>query len=290
MIQTDLLVRRVLSQTILSFAGVGFVGFGAWAGPQGTTIEGTMTASTTLTQVSTYSWGLVESAQFPNQVPFVILTGSSASVGFTITATRSGPVTTQSNTPITGQICLSNTGASSTRGLHLKDQVEQEVSPGVWKKIFGPVTLLVPTEIPAYTTYCFPDLMNIQKSVELDPNSNYRNHAVATIDNFIGYEGMAHSIDIFAPVVITVTQKEVDASAILVDPITCPSGFECTPSGTTLEVHHTMSYPLSVLTVNQSAACGQLLLIADLSTLTPVDSRIPIIAEASIPIYTGTCH
>jgi len=290
MIQTDLWVRRVLSWISLSGLGLGMVGSIAWAGPQGTMIEGTMTASTTVTEVSNYSWSLSETAQFPNQVPFVILAGNSANVGFTITATRSGPEMTQIYAPIKGQICLSNVGSSWTRGLHLKDQLEQEVSPGVWKRIFGPVTLLVPTEIPPQTTFCFPDLLNIQNHVQLDPNTHYRSHAVATIDNFIGFEGMDHSIDLYTPLTINVIQKQVDASATLVDPVTCPSGFECIPSGTTLLIHDTTIMPLSVLTKNHSAKCGQWLEISDLSTLTPTDRPIPITAMVSIPIYTGTCH
>lgn len=277
-------------QTVLLITGVFSLIPRAWAGPQGTTLEGTMDAFTTLTQVSTYSWNLTETAQFPNQVPFVISTNQQANIGFTITATRSGPEISQTQTPILGQTCLTNTGLSWTRGLHLKNQLEQEVSPGVWKKIYGPITHLIPTEIPPQTTFCYPDLLNVQQTIQLDPNAHYRNHGMASIDNYLGFEGMAYTIDIYAPVNIKITQKGVDASAILVDPITCHSGFNCTPSGTTLIVDETTIYPLSVLTLNQSAECGQTVFISDESTLTPVDSQIPLKTKTIIPIYTGTCH
>lgn len=280
-----------MNQTVLMITGVfSLIIPHAWAGPQGTTLEGTMTSSTTLTQVSSYSWSLTETAQFPNQVPFVISTNQSATIGFTITATRSGPEVTQTQAPITGQICLNNTGSSWTRGLHLKNQLEQEVSPGVWKKIFGPVTYLTPTEIPPQTTFCFPELLNIQNTVQIDPNTQYRNHALASIDNYVGFEGMAYSIDIYALLKIQFKQKEIDASATLVDPVICPQGFECTPSGSTLLIYDTTILPLTILTTNQSASCGQLLKISDESSLTPTDRPIPITSKTSIPIYTGTCH
>ncbi|MGK5082609.1 hypothetical protein WDW37_04825 [Bdellovibrionota bacterium FG-1] len=119
----------------------------------------------------------------------------------------------------------------------------------------------------------------------------YRNHAVATIDNFTGFEGTAHSIDIIANVIVTPALVEVDKNASLVDVFTCPAGFTCNPLTTTFPL--TGSYPTTTYTVsltNSSAACGQTLSGLNTATLTPSTNPALPSASATATIYTGTCH
>jgi hypothetical protein len=216
----------------------------------------------------------------------VIPEGQTATAGFTITATRNGPTVTQSNTPITGQICLQNTGLRATQGLYLTDRLEQEVSPGVWNVVAGPITIPTGGELAAGQSQCY----NYNLNYPLNPNNTYRNHAVATIDNYLGYEGMAHSIDILAAVDITVNHTDVDATATIVNPFDCPAGFTCTLSGSSYFVTGTTTIPVSAALTNNTATCGQTLIATNHSILTPSTNPVPISASASISIYTGTCH
>lgn len=258
----------------------------AIAGPQGTTIRGKTSAVTEVTQVNTYQWNLTETTQIPNQVPFVIPQGQSSAIGFTIIATRLGPVVTQTQTPITGEVCISNTGFRWTQGLSLIDQLEQEVSPGVWNPVSGPITIPITREIPPQTTRCYEYRFEDQ----IDPTKNYRNHAIVSIDNQIGFEGVTHSIDLIAPLKVTLNQQNIDSTATVTDPVTCPSGFVCAASGSTILVTGTTVIPLTVVATNQTAKCGQSLVLSDLAILIPSTHPTEITAEASVTIYTGTCH
>ncbi len=257
----------------------------SFAGNQGTTLTGTKTAATTETQTSTYSW-TVQKTLIPRQVPYIIKAGQTVPVDFLVTATRGGPVVTSVNTPVTGQVCLNNTGTQPTVGLFLTDQLEQSTDGGLtWTAYSSPITIPV-VDLGGALSICYPYSFPNQ----LNPLYLYRNHAVASVDNFLGFEGTSHSIDIYATVSVTTIPITVDSTASLVDVFTCPVGFTCTPLITTSTL--TGSMPTTTYTVsltNLAALCGLTLQGTNTATLTPLTTLVPQIASGTATIFTGSC-
>ena len=257
----------------------------AWAGLVGTTLTGSKTSSVVVTQTSSYTWSLQKTLPTPLPSPFTIGLGSSATVNFSIQATQRGPVVTSSLSPVSGQVCVQNTGAIKTQGLYITDQLEQK-SAGVWVKIAGPMVIPVASEISPGQTACFPYQFI---GASLDSTLSYQNHAMVSIDNYAGFEGMSHVIDLYSPVIFSTQFQSVDAAALLSDLITCPAGMTCTPASTsqTLIGSSSLSYPITIQ--NNSVCCGQTWGALNTATLTPTTTQIPQNSSVGLQIFTGTC-
>jgi hypothetical protein len=279
------------------------VGSFAFAGNQGTTITLDKTASTTQTETDTYSWAIQKTLK-PNQVPYVIRSGKTVPVQFLLTANRSGPVKTYANDPVSGQICIHNTGSQPTVGLWLTDQLEQSSDGGAtWTAFAGPTVIPV-TEIAAGASQCYPYSFSntllppcpsgedrVRNRDRVVACAMYRNIATATVDNFSGSEGTAHSVSSTVPVTVNPVLIEVDKTASISDVFTCPVGFSCSPVSSTIPL--TDSYPTSIYEVsmtNESAACGLTVPGLNTATLTPSTNAALPSVSATATIYTGTCH
>lgn len=278
--------RTSRSAALLTMFSLAF-GFSeaAFAGSAGTRITGSKTALSKLTRLEKYSWNLTENLQVPNQVTLVIPQGQSAVVGFNLVATRIGPEVLVSGGSVQGEVCITNTGTTSTQGLRIRDQLEEETSPGVWR-VVQRTTIPVRYELRPGSRRCF----QYEFEFEINSQARYRNKAIATIDNYSGFEGEPRSIVITAPVEIEFTNSTVDASATLSDPFSCPAGFSCQLSGTIQAINDSTTVPFTVLLTNQSANCGQTLIASDTGTLIPSDTRIPVTADAGVTVYTGSCR
>ena len=261
-----------------------FMAGNAAAGPSGTTLTVTKTADSTLTQTNIYSW-TVQKTTPPNQVTYVIPQGQNAPVGFTITATRTGPVTSSSSS-VAGSVCVTNTGSATTEGLHIIDTLEY-LDGATWTPVVGgQVIVPVGAELPpSATPVCFPYEID---GLNLDTNLQYRNLAAVSIDNYNGHEGTSFETDAIVPVAVTPTVVTIGQNAALADQITCPAGFTCTPGTlpTTLSGSDTLSYSLTL--ANTSAACGQTLTLTNTALLTP-DQGSQLSSAASVQVFTGTC-
>lgn len=288
---------------LVILAGGMLIGNAAFAGNQGTTITLDKTASTTQTETDTYSW-MIQKTLKPSQVPYVIRSGKTVPVQFLLTANRSGPIKTYVNDPVSGQICIHNTGSQPTVGLWLTDQLEQSTDGGAtWTAFAGPAVIPV-TELAAGASQCYPYSFS---NTLLPPCPSrggrapgketvascaiYRNIATATVDNFSGSEGTAHSVDATVPVTVNPVLIEVDKTASIADVFTCPVGFSCSPVSSTIPL--TDSYPTSTYEVsmtNNSAACGQTVSGLNTATLTPSTNPALPSVSAAATIYTGTCH
>jgi len=284
-------------------AGGILIGGAAFAGNQGTTITLDKTASTTQTETDTYSW-MIQKTLKPNQVPYVIRSDKTVPLQFLLTANRSGPVKSYVNDPVSGQICIHNTGTHPTVGLWVTDQMEQSTDGGAtWTAFAGPSVIPV-TEIAAGASQCYPYsfsntlLPSCPSGEDRAPHKGrvaacaiYRNIATATVDNFSGFEGTAHSVDSTVPVTVNPVLIEVDKTASIADVFSCPTGFSCSPVSSTIPL--TDSYPTSIYEVsmtNQSAACGQTVSGLNTATLTPSTNPALPSVSAAATIYTGTCH
>ncbi len=256
-----------------------------FAGTQGTTITGNKSSSAIVTQTSSYTWSIQKTLPSPLPSPFTIGLGSSAIVPFVIQATQRGPVITTSMSPVSGQVCVNNTGGSRTQGFYITDQLEQYVN-GVWVKVAGPIVIPVGSELAAGQSSCYAYQFI---GVSLDPLLQYRNHAMASIDNYLGYEGSTHVTDFYSPLSFSTQYQNVDSTAILSDSISCPSGMTCSPASSSqlLTGSSSLSYPITV--TNNSQCCGQTLGASNTATLTPSTNQVSQSSSVSFQIYTGTC-
>lgn len=258
-----------------------------YAGNQGTEFNVQDSATTKQTQTDSYTWSLQKTLK-PSQVPYIIRQGMTVNVEYLLTADRSGPSTVYTNTPVSGQICVNNTGSQPTVGLWMTATLQQSLDGGTtWTNFSGPV--VVPgTEVPGNTNQCFPYQFT---NTLAGPPAQYRTYVTASADNFIGFEGTQHTISATDPVVVIPNLVEIDKTATLVDTFTCPSGFSCTPLQSTIPL--TESYPTTVYAVsltNDSAECGNTVEGLNTAVLTPsTNSALPP-ASASASIYTGTCN
>lgn len=270
-----------LSRFALLFIAM-ILGPHAFAGPTGTTLTATKSAVAKWTKTDTYTWNITKTTP-PNQVPYVIPLGQTQQVTFTVTVTKIGPVSTTWNTPITGEVCVTNTGTSSTSGLYIKDQLENAADSSV---VEGPLVLEVSSELAPSESRCFP----YQFTSVIDPNVQYRNHAIISIDNYLNHEGTNYSIDTFADVLPEVHEVQIDGSATINDHMSCPTGMTCTPPSFTQVVTESTSIPYVLTIKNDSVACGLTLTPVNSAELLPIDHPVPQIATASITLYTGSCH
>lgn len=251
------------------------------AGVAGTTLEVKNQPLALWTQNQTYSWSLVKTI-FPNPVPWVIPLGQSQTASFTITAERTGPVSTSVKTPVTSSICVKNTGTSPTSGLYIRDQIEKTVDSSV---VEGPIVMPVTSEIPPSETRCFSD----EFTALIDPTVSYQNHASISIDNYLDHEGTSFTIESVTQIVPVVTPVDVDATATLTDLLQCPIGFECVPIGFNRVVSGSIAIPWDVRLTNSSATCNQLLIAENTAQLIPSTHPIPQTATAALQIFTGPC-
>lgn len=258
------------------------LGTDVFAGPSGTTLTATKTAVAKWTKTDTYTWNVTKSTP-PNQVPYVIPIGQTQPVTFTVTATKVGPVSTSWNTPLTGDVCVTNTGTTTTSGLYIKDQLENAADSTI---VEGPIVLDVTSELAPSDTRCF----HYEFTGVVDPNIVYRNHAIISVDNYLGHEGTSFSIDAFADVLPEVNVVQVDGSATIKDVFSCPAGMTCTPSSFSQVVTETISIPYVLTIKNDSAACGLTFRPVNSAELIPSDHPVSQTATTSVTIYTGSCH
>jgi len=255
------------------------------AGPSGTSISGSKTAAAVITQTNNYSWTIQKITPTSSPSPYTIGLGSSLAVPFMIHATQNTPIVTSSVGAPVGQICVNNTGASATQGLYISDQLEQNIS-GNWVNIGSPMSIPVMAEISGGQTQCYPYQFT---GISLSPELSYRNHAIASIDNSLGYEGTSSSIDLFAPISFSQVVQNVDATATLTNSANCPSGFNCVSSisNQLLTGSASISAPLAIN--NASVCCGQTFDVVNHAILTPTTTGSVLSSSASVQVFTGVC-
>ena len=254
------------------------------AGPRGTTLTGEKSASVTITEEARYPW-TIEKSMLPGQLPVAIPQGQSATLPFVINVIRGTLVIERTSGSITGEICLTNSGPVGTQGLFLTDQLEENID-GSWVAVGTPVTVPVSGELAPGSTRCHPYTLT---GLELNPAGQYRNHAIASIDNWIDFEGTEHQLHVTQPLQVTVITRTFDETALVSDFFNCPAGFNCSTSSITPLVTGTTTIPYSVTLTNDNLCCGKQFSGENTATIDPVDSHLINSASASISITTGSC-
>jgi hypothetical protein len=282
-----MLTTRTLHTALLGLAAL--TSGSALAGPAGTTIEVTKTAKATWTQINTYNWQISKTPQFPDQVTYVVLPGETVQAGFTIKATRFGPRVEIRNTPISGEICITNTGLRTTQNLYLEDRLEV-LEGGIWTPAHPQFVIPVGAEIAPGASQCFAYSITI----EIDPNKEYRNVATASIDNYLEAEGTNFQVIRAQGVDVTVDVRDINASVTVRDTFTCEAGFECSSMWTDQLISNTETFTYTESVKNVSAPCGETVVMTNTASLDygfgSEPESIPVGGSATATFYTGTCR
>lgn len=261
----------------------------AFAGNQGTTMTANKTANVTQTRTDTYHWNVTKTVKPEQRDRIVIPQGQSTAVDFQVSATRTGPDTAYTNSPISGTITLFS-GDHDTIGLWVTDQLEKSTDGGeTWTTVAGPI-LITSTDIPANSTPTYPYSFDYDLGT---PGAIYRDHLIVMLDNFVGHEGEPWTINYYENVTITPALVEIDKTALLEDVFAFDpaGGFSASKAWSSMPLSD--SLPLQTYTVtltNDSVGCGQTVAGTNTLTLTPsINSALPP-APATVQIYSGTCH
>jgi len=268
---------------------VGLQSPSAHAGPGGTKIVGEKNASATFTRTERYTWE-VEKKTTPNQAPYILEQEESVSIPFTITVRRNGPIIEEDTTAVSGQICVTNTGDLRTRNLRVKDRLELLTETG-WEPVMAYEPVDLGGELEPGETRCVPYAVD-DELIQIDPDLTYRNHAVASIDNYEGFVGTRKSIDIFAPVEIERIEREIDPTANLEDLIQCPEGFTCEFEGGPVGgvISGSVEVPVMIRVTNTNVPCGQTFLLENIAKLTLLTSGEELFSSATVILSTGSCE
>lgn len=281
-----MLTKRSLFIALIALAALNATS--AMAGPAGTTITLTKTASSDWTRIDTYDWTIEKTPQFPDQVTYVVLPGETVQAGFTVKATRSGPSIQTYNTPVAGQICIQNIGSRNTQNLYVVDQLEV-LEGGNWVAAAPQITIPITGEVVAGEEDCY----NYSIPVTIDPTKDYRNRVSASIDNFFGHEGTNWTVEKSENVFVTANFIDVRESVTVRDTFLCSIGFECSSTWTdqTISSSQTFTYVASVK--NVEALCGETFTMTNTASLdfgAGLPAATPVEASATATFYSGTCR
>lgn len=249
-------------------------------GQAGTTLSAKKTAEGYW--IRDYDWEVTKRAGTES---LTIPKGSSATVTFTIEATRGEP---NDVFGVRGEICVTNGGERSTENLTIVDVVQYKLpGPGQFQDLTSETvdTSAKPVLAPG-ETYCYP------YDVEFKPvdGASYRNEARVTITNHSGRLnepfGPAPKADFSLPS----SPEERDETATLTDELDCPTGFSCAPGSAgpwnlTGSATHTLQ-----VTVTNDSACDTTETLKNTATLTEDDSGAERTASAEVELVAPQCE
>jgi|GEM_PF-2270484 len=272
-----------------------------WLGPvladsqAGTTLSATQTATGFREHVLEYDWSL-QKVVSPAEVE--ILPGASASLEYTLTATRMLMAETE-RVGVRGEVCVTNGGDRATEGLTIVDVVQYKTGSGPFTDyVTTTVDVSIHPVLAPGESFCYPYQVLFQPVA----GAIYRNEARVTITNHSGWLPGGQNCPGPAPCPFgpspragfslpeEFTLVEVDAQATLTDELSCPDGFTCTlndPGPWTLGDPATLSFTVTLS--NDSAPCGIEEQVTNTARLTEADSGTERIASAVTEIHTGRC-
>lgn len=259
----------------------------------------------TWTRGVTYTWD-VEKRAYPGSV--VLDRGETATVIYTITVIRNEGMVAD-NVKVSGQIVVTNTGANPTSGLAVHDalyvtidNVEYELMGESIDLSSNPVlspgeSFTVPYEIDI--TDALLDLLEVQ-SLPDTLTISFRNVATASITNYEGHEGAAHSVqdevtdDLPSSPALTV----IDEQAVLSDLFgELPDGFTVTNTTVGPWIFNDNNIASGRVATNWKvdiknvdAECGSTFYITNRATITASDTGSYDYADALLTMETSECE
>jgi hypothetical protein len=175
-------VRRLPTVALLAAALAGLlVPLAAQAkSPAGTSIAATVTTAGSLT--GTFAWTLAKSADPASQM---VAVGASATVHWTITASRGGGSGTLGAT-LAGSVCVTDQGGQATQVLAISDSVSEPPSASVLDTVS--VDLSGKPQLLPGETHCYPYQVTIPAAA-ITTGATYKDSAHVTITNQAGHPG-----------------------------------------------------------------------------------------------------
>jgi hypothetical protein len=227
--------------------------------PPGTDLAASVTAAGHLT--GTYSWTIAKSASPVSQM---VAVGSSASVGWSITTTKSASATRGAF--LDGNVCVTNTGAVATQGLTISDQLTMAPS----KPPLGTVTVDVSAmpALAAGAAWCYAYSVPIP-AASITPGATYKDTANVTITNRSGHVGTPSGPSSSATAALPTSPTVVDGSVTVTD--TNGQAFSFSSGGT---VGYSLSYACDRLAGAQT--------LVETNTATIADTGQSVSAQATI--------
>ncbi len=252
--------------------------------PEGTSISATLSGSGYWRQETVYDWTICKSV---NPASVVVEQGSSASVTYTIAATRH--VASETNdTGVAGYVCVSNDGEVSTENLKVVVRVQYQTGTGPYQDLPGATQTITPSQLSPGTSDCY--VYDI--AFDSVPEANYRIASKATITNYTGYMGSE-----FGPepqegfsLPHSPIASEIDKNAIVDDVQTCPTNFSCVSDAEGpwfLNTSEVIEFSTHI--TNECVPCGQNVQLTNTATLTKETTSQKRSDSATVDIYTGDC-
>ena len=155
-----------------------------------------------------WNWTIDKSA-YP--VEWHLFTGDEGFSKFTVTVTKNlaSEVVT-----VSGQVCVTNTGDVATTGLTVYDHIQYR-TPGMtsWADVPGASQTTTPAQLDPDETQCYSYSFHFDAITDAE----YRNVALVTITNYVGYDGTPHGVEVTADVILPTTPTTEVNGTIHVD-------------------------------------------------------------------------
>jgi hypothetical protein len=275
----SLVVSLVVPGAALAKGQGGGPGGEGGGGQAGTTLEASVTA--TPHWYRDYDWTVNKEA---DPTSLTLEKGQSATVIFTITADRAGPVDTYE---VTGQVCVTNGGERATENLKIQVRLLYQTGGGPYQELVGWQTVDVSSKqvLGPGESYCYP------YTIPFTPvaGASYKVDSKITITNHSGHLGEEFGPSPDASFELPSSPDERDESASIADTLTCPSGFTCSPSGPwNWTASGDWSTTLTV-TVTNDTVCNATVELVNAVTLTESDSGQTRNASATVTITAPDC-
>lgn len=233
-------------------------------------------------QNTIFDW-TVERSATPLQTPYVIKNGASVIAHFNVSASKRGAQAAVRSGPLTGQVCVTNTGGVIARSLQI-EQVVQGAREGGYEDLLKQI-LIFQDQLRVGQTKCY----QFRLDGEWSPAREYRVMSFARILNFQGHGGAPFGVQISGVVRQQQSLTDVDAAAVLTDSVECPEGFYCEPLTTTRILEGSTTLVHAVTIRNIGATCGTLSPLSSRSLLVQATTGETRSASAAVRLFSGKC-
>ncbi len=255
-------------------------------GQAGTTLEVTKTAQGFWATKKVYDWSI---DKMSSVLQPVITPNQSITVDYSIHTNRT-LVSSEELVGVRGMITVFNGGERPTAGLKIVDQIQYKQGSGPFQNLSGATLTIIPdVQLQPGETKSYP------YEIVFTPvaGATYRNQATVTITNHSGSlgqeKGPSPKADFTLPAAPTSVVE--DATAVLTDQVSCPTGFTCEvsdPGPWQLNGPVTITYKM--YPTNVSAGCKQIVPLTNTATLTESTTGQVRQDSNTLLIFTGCCE
>lgn len=196
----------------------------------------------------------------------VLNQGETGTFNYTITATRTAGAASSTYT-VSGEICVANNSGAPSQDLVVEDRLWLN---GVVDLMYIVVDVADNPVLENGESHCYPYSYDMPEGFVPDSTATYFNKAYVFNTQMV--DSVAKPVRVSETRVAFSWPAASDASATVVDTLTCPEGFTCTPNGGVWVFEATGSRQLSVSVTNVNAPCGSEVYVNNRAVLTESNS------------------